>query len=72
MLEGVKEGVKFMFLVDPKSYEGINGHVNIVKLSVMKLGKPDESGRRFPQPIPNKEVDINCSSVILSIGRGPN
>ncbi|MER5174196.1 MAG: FAD-dependent oxidoreductase [Candidatus Nitrosocosmicus sp.] len=73
MLEEAKEeGVKFMFLVDPKSYEGVNGHVNKAKLNVMQLGKPDESGRRSPQPIPSKELEINCSSVILAIGRGPN
>ncbi len=73
MLEEAKEeGVKFMFLVEPKSYEGINDHVTKTKLNVMQFGKPDESGRRLPQPVPGKEFEIVCSSVILAVGRGPN
>jgi glutamate synthase (NADPH/NADH) small chain len=73
MLEEAKEeGVKFRFLAEPKSYEGDNGHVVGAVMDLVQLGKPDESGRREPEPVPNKEVKIECSSVLLAVGRGPN
>ena len=73
MLEEAKEeGVKFRFLAQPKSYEGDNGHVVGAVMYLMALGKPDESGRREPEPVPNKEIKIECSSVLLAVGRGPN
>ena len=73
MLEEAKEeGVKFRFLAQPKSYEGVNGHVARAVMDLMQLGKPDESGRREPEPVPNKEFKIECSSVLLAVGRGPN
>jgi glutamate synthase (NADPH) small chain len=73
MLEEAKEeGVKFRFLTQPKSYEGDNGHLIGAVMDLMQLGKPDESGRREPEPVPNKEFKIECSSVLLAIGRGPN
>jgi glutamate synthase (NADPH/NADH) small chain len=73
MLEEAKEeGVKFRFLAQPKSYEGDNGHVVGAVMYLMQLGKPDESGRREPEPVPNKEIKIECSSVLLAVGRGPD
>jgi glutamate synthase (NADPH) small chain len=73
MLEEAKEeGVKFRFLAQPKSYEGDNGHVVGAVMDLMQLGKPDESGRKEPEPVPNKEFKIECSSVLLAVGRGPN
>jgi glutamate synthase (NADPH/NADH) small chain len=73
MLEEAKEeGVKFRFLAQPKSYEGENGHVARAVVDLMQLGKPDESGRREPEPIPNKEFKIECSIILLAVGRGPS
>jgi glutamate synthase (NADPH) small chain len=73
MLEEAKEeGVKFRFLAQPKSYEGDNGHVARAVMDLMQLGKPDESGRREPEPIPNKEFKIECSIILLAVGRGPS
>jgi NADPH-dependent glutamate synthase beta subunit-like oxidoreductase len=38
----------------------------------MKLGAPDRTGRRSPEPFPGKEFKMNCSSVLLAVGRGPD
>ena len=38
----------------------------------MELGPPDASGRRSPQPVPGQDFVMNCDSVIVSVGRGPN
>jgi glutamate synthase (NADPH/NADH) small chain len=70
--EAKEEGVKFRFLADPKSFEGSNGHVTVTEMNSMKLGAPDQTGRRSPEPVPGKEFKMSCSSVLLAVGRGPN
>src|ERR671919_266370 len=70
--EAKEEGVKFRFLADPKSFEGSNGHVTVTEMNSMKLGAPDQTGRRSPESIPGKEFRISCSSVLLAVGRGPD
>jgi NADPH-dependent glutamate synthase beta subunit-like oxidoreductase len=71
--EAKEEGVKFRFLAQPKSFEGSpNDHVVAVVMDAMQLGKPDQSGRRHPEPIPGKEFKMQCSAVLLAIGRGPD
>ena len=70
--EAKEEGVKFRFLADPKSFEGSNGHVTITEMNSMKLGAPDQTGRRSPEPVPGKEFKMSCSSVLLAVGRGPD
>lgn len=73
MLEEAKEeGVKFKFLAEPQSYEGADGQVVRVVMNSMQLGVPDQTGRRSPEPIPNKQFNMECSSVLLAIGREPN
>lgn len=74
MLEEAKEeGVKFKFLSQTKSFKGdSNGHVSTAVINKMQMGKPDQSGKRHPQAIPNQEFTIPCSTVLIAIGRGPN
>ena len=70
--EAKEEGVKFRFLAQPKSFEGSEkNHVVAAVMDSMQLGKPDESGRRHPEPLPGKEFKMQCSAVLLAIGRGP-
>lgn len=38
----------------------------------MKLGEPDESGRRRPIPIPGDEFTMEIEEVIIAIGNGPH
>ncbi len=38
----------------------------------MELGEPDESGRRRPVEMKGSEFDIECDSVIMSLGTSPN
>jgi len=66
--------VKFRFLAQPKSFEGSDkNHVAAAAvMDSMQLGKPDQSGRRHPEPIPGNEFKMQCSTVLLAIGRGPD
>ena len=38
----------------------------------MELGEPDESGRRRPIEVPGSEYEIECDTVIMSLGTSPN
>ena len=70
--EAKEEGVKFRFLAEPKTYDGSYGHIVTTTMNSMKLGAPDQTGRRSPEPVPGKEFKISCSTVLLAVGRGPN
>jgi glutamate synthase (NADPH/NADH) small chain len=74
MLEEAKEeGVKFKFLVQAKSFEGdTGGHVTSATVDNMRMGTPDKSGKKSLEPIPDKAFKIQCSTIIVAIGRGPN
>ena len=69
--EWKEEGLRLKFLMAPKEYVGADGHVTKTKMTVMKLGEVDSSGRRSPVPT-GETVDMECDSVIIAIGRGPN
>jgi len=64
------EGVEFIFLAAPEEFLGTD-RVKKIKVMKMKQGQPDESGRL--QSIPTEETfEINCTSVIISIGETVN
>jgi glutamate synthase (NADPH/NADH) small chain len=69
--EGKEEGLKLRFLMAPKEYLGTNGRVTKTTMTVMRLGELDSSGRRSPVPT-GETFDMQCDSVIVAIGRGPN
>ena len=76
-LEEVKhakeEGIKFMTLHDPIEYiADENGAVKQVRLQEMRLGEPDESGRRSPEPIPGAIKTMDIDQVIVAVGVSPN
>ncbi|HZP57134.1 MAG TPA: NADPH-dependent glutamate synthase [Dehalococcoidia bacterium] len=62
------EGVRFEFLTIPLRFLGENGHVTGVECQRMKLGEPDESGRRRPIPVPHSEFVIPAETVAIAIG----
>ncbi len=63
------EGVKFEYLVNPVEYlKDEHGHVRAARLVRMRLGEPDASGRRSPEPVPGSEFDEPCDTVIMAVG----
>lgn len=63
------EGVKFHLLTNPVKILGDkDGKVNGIRCIKMKLGEPDESGRRSPIPIEGSEYEVNVDTVIMAIG----
>jgi len=68
-----EEGVIFKLLTNPVEFIGDEkGKLKAVKCIKMKLGEPDESGRRRPIPIPNSEFTIEIDTALVAIGQSPN
>ena len=65
-----EEGVEFVWLSSPKEFLGENKIEKII-VDKIKLGKPDESGRRKPDIQENSEFDIKTDMVIKSLGFDP-
>jgi len=67
-----EEGIEFRLLTSPvEIIADDNDWVQKVKVEIMELGEPDESGRRKPIPT-GKYEEIGCDAVIMSIGNSPN
>lgn len=70
--EAEEEGVEFTYLVAPAEVIEENGRAKVVRCQRMKLGAPDKSGRRSPEPIPGDEVTIPADLVVSAIGQRVN
>lgn len=71
ILESEEEGVVYKYLTNPIEFMGTDGHVSGIRLQKMRLGEPDESGRRRPEPIEGETETIDVDSVIIAIGQVP-
>jgi formate dehydrogenase major subunit len=66
-----EEGVKFHFLTNPVEYIGAKNKLKTIKLEKMKLGEPDDSGRRRPEPTGEFFTEA-YTSVIAAISQIPD
>jgi glutamate synthase (NADPH/NADH) small chain len=68
-----EEGIKFKFLTNPVRFLGDEtGWVKGVECIKMRLGEPDESGRRRPLPIEGSEFIMDIDTAVIAIGQTPN
>ena len=67
--EAEKDGVKINILVAPKEIVGQDGMVVAIECLRMKLGEPDESGRRRPVPVQGSEHRYEVDMVIPALGQ---
>lgn len=67
--EAEEEGVRFRFLATPQEVLEQNGRACGLRLQKMRLGEPDKSGRRRPEPIEGALEDVPFDSVIAAIGQ---
>ncbi len=64
-----EEGVEFHFLTTPVRFIGDEaGYVRKVECLRMRLGEPDQSGRRSPIPIEGSEFEFEADFIILAFG----
>ncbi len=68
-----EEGVIFELLTNPVRFIGNEkGILTEVECIRMKLGEPDDSGRRRPIPIEGSEFKIKIDTAMVAIGQSPN
>ena len=65
-----EEGIEFIWLSNPKKFNGQNKVQSLI-VDKMKLGDPDESGRRKPMIEENSEFEIEADIVIKALGFDP-
>ncbi|MFX0059087.1 MAG: FAD-dependent oxidoreductase [Candidatus Hodarchaeota archaeon] len=68
-----EEGIEFKFLTVPiKDVSGKRTKLSEIECVQMKLGEPDESGRRRPITIEGSEFKMKIDTLIISIGQEPD
>ncbi len=65
-----EEGVEFVWLSSPKEFKGKNKIENLV-VNQIRLGEPDETGRRRPEIKEGAEFEIKVDMVIKALGFDP-
>ena len=63
-----EEGVEFVWLSAPAAFEDKDGNVARVRGQRMRLGAPDASGRRAPEPDPGSDFTLDADLVIKALG----
>jgi len=68
-----EEGIIFKLLTLPVKLNGNDdGWIKEIECLQMRLGEPDESGRRRPVPIEGSEFVLPVDACIVAIGNSPN
>ncbi len=69
--EAEAEGVKINYLAAPVRIIGKDDKVTGMECTKMKLGEPDQSGRRRPIPIPSSEFVVEADTILSAISQKP-
>ncbi len=64
------EGVKFLWLSSPKEFIGKNSIKSLI-VNKIKLGEPDDSGRRKPIIQNGSEFELQADMIIKALGFDP-
>ncbi len=68
-----EEGIIFKLLSTPAAFHGDDRNwLKRVECIRMKLGAPDDSGRRRPVPIPDANYMMPADVAVIAIGNSPN
>ncbi|MBQ8412505.1 MAG: FAD-dependent oxidoreductase, partial [Lachnospiraceae bacterium] len=62
----------FKLLNNPVAIHGEECWVKCIEVVEQKLGEPDYSGRRRPEPIEGYNYIIDVETVVIAIGQSPN
>ncbi len=65
----MNEGVHFLILTQPIKYNSKNGRLTGIRVCPTRLGRPDASGRRRPEPIKSSAYDLDMDIVVEAIGQ---
>jgi NADPH-dependent glutamate synthase beta subunit-like oxidoreductase len=70
--ETIEEEIDIQFLTAPVQILGTEGSVSGLRCIRMRMGRPDESGRRRPVPVIGSEFMVEADSVVTAIGQRPD
>ena len=65
------EGIEIMELAAPVGIVAEGGRLKALRCIRMKLGEPDDSGRRRPVPMEGSEFELPCQLAVAAIGQNP-
>ncbi|MBU2515274.1 FAD-dependent oxidoreductase [bacterium] len=66
--EAEREGLRIHYLCQPVKILVENNRLQGIQFRQTKLGEPDDSGRRRPEPIPGTEYDVPADTIVTAIG----
>jgi len=67
--EAIREGVEIHFLAAPVKIHGRGRKATGMECVRMKLGEPDESGRRKPMPVERSSFSVKADVIVAAIGQ---
>ena len=67
--QAIKEGVHFLILTQPLGFNWRDGKLTSIKVCPTRLGEPDQSGRRRPEPIESSAYELDMDVVVEAIGQ---
>jgi len=70
--DAIDEGVRFLFLVAPTEVVGDGKKVSGLEYQYMRLGPPDNQGRRQPMPVKGETGHLAADSIIVAISQQPD
>ena len=62
-------GVHFLILTQPIKYNSEKGRLTGIRVCPTRLGPPDNSGRRRPEPVKSSAYDLEMDIVVEAIGQ---
>jgi glutamate synthase (NADPH/NADH) small chain len=69
--QAIKESVHFLILTQPVGFNSTNGILTGIKVCPTRLGEPDKSGRRRPEPVESSAYVLDMDVVVEAIGQEP-
>ncbi len=70
--EAEEEAIRLEYLAAPIKILRTDGAVSGMVVQRMKLGDPDDSGRRRPEPIEGDTYEIECETVVMAVSQQPD
>jgi len=64
----IEEGIEILELLAPSELITENGRISGLRCARMRLGEPDESGRKRPIPIDGEYITLEADTLIAAIG----